>query len=146
MKEADIETCIRNYLTSGEFNHEAYHPARDFLSGLLDITIVKPVIEFFTGTDPVSYTHLIYVRGEKEKEVAIRKIEIGENILDTGDFRIIIYDEMIAVEGAVSYTHLDVYKRQMYMKQQEPIWIPCRTILYRQKKILTRRWKRDLRN
>ena len=47
MKESDIETCIRNYLTSGEFNHEAYHPARDFLSGLLDITIVKPVIEFF---------------------------------------------------------------------------------------------------
>lgn len=44
----------------------------------------------------------IYVRGEKEKEVAIRKIEIGENILDTGDFRIIIYDEMIAVEGAHS--------------------------------------------
>ena len=41
----------------------------------------------------------IYVRGEKEKEVAIHKIEIGENILDTGDFRIIIYDEMIAVEG-----------------------------------------------
>ena len=41
----------------------------------------------------------IYVRGKKEKEVAIRKIEIGENILDTGDFRIIIYDEMIAVEG-----------------------------------------------
>ena len=54
MKEADIETCIRNYLTSGEFNHEAYHPARDFLSGLLDITIVKPVIEFFTGTDLIT--------------------------------------------------------------------------------------------
>ena len=28
MKEADIQTCIRNYLTSGEFNYEAYHPAR----------------------------------------------------------------------------------------------------------------------
>ena len=41
----------------------------------------------------------IYVRGEKEKEVAIRKIEIGENILDTGEFQIIIYDERIAVEG-----------------------------------------------
>ena len=54
MKEADIETCIRNYLTSGEFNHEAYHPALDFLSGLLDITIVKPVIEFFTGTDLIT--------------------------------------------------------------------------------------------
>ena len=54
MKEADIETCIRNYLTSGEFNHEAYHPARDFLSGLLDITIVKPVIDFFTGTDLIT--------------------------------------------------------------------------------------------
>lgn len=54
MKEADIETCIRNYLTSGEFNHDAYHPARDFLSGLLDITIVKPVIEFFTGTDLIT--------------------------------------------------------------------------------------------
>ena len=50
----DIETCIRNYLTSGEFNHEAYHPARDFLSGLLDITIVKPVIEFFIGTDLIT--------------------------------------------------------------------------------------------
>ena len=50
----DIETCIRNYLTSGEFNHDAYHPARDFLSGLLDITIVKPVIEFFTGTDLIT--------------------------------------------------------------------------------------------
>ena len=54
MKEADIETCIRNYLTSGEFNHEAYHPALDFLSGLLGITIVKPVIEFFTGTDLIT--------------------------------------------------------------------------------------------
>ena len=54
MKEADIEICIRNYLTSGEFNHEAYHPALDFLSGLLDITIVKPVIEFFTGTDLIT--------------------------------------------------------------------------------------------
>ena len=54
MKESDIETCIRNYLTSGEFNHEAYHPALDFLSGLLDITIVKPVIEFFTGTDLIT--------------------------------------------------------------------------------------------
>ena len=50
----DIETCIRDYLTSGEFNHEAYHPALDFLSGLLDITIVKPVIEFFTGTDLIT--------------------------------------------------------------------------------------------
>ena len=50
----DIETCIRNYLTSGEFNHEAYHPALDFLSGLLGITIVKPVIEFFTGTDLIT--------------------------------------------------------------------------------------------
>ena len=36
----------------------------------------------------------IYVRCKKEKEVAIRKIEIGENILDTGDFRIIFYDEI----------------------------------------------------
>ena len=33
MKEADIETCIRNYLTSGEFNHEAYHPALDSCPG-----------------------------------------------------------------------------------------------------------------
>lgn len=28
MKEADIQTCIRSYLTSGEFNHEVYHLAR----------------------------------------------------------------------------------------------------------------------
>ena len=68
MKEADIETCIRNYLTSGEFNHEAYHPALDFLSGLLDITIVKPVIEFFTGTDLITGERL--TEAEKYQKMA----------------------------------------------------------------------------
>ena len=54
MGQEDIETCIEAYLTAGEFNHMAYHPVKDFLSGLLDITIVKPLIESVTGYDMIT--------------------------------------------------------------------------------------------
>ncbi len=54
MKEGDINKCIKGYLTSGEYGHKAYHPAQDFLSGLLDITIIKPIIECITGKDLIT--------------------------------------------------------------------------------------------
>lgn len=74
MKEKDIETCIRNYMTSGEFDHEAYHPALDFLSGLLDITIVKPVMEFFTGTDLITGEKL--TESQKYQKLACAAVDL----------------------------------------------------------------------
>lgn len=54
----DLDKRVEQYLTYGEFDHEAYHPVEDFLSGLLDLTIVKPIYECCTGTDIITKERL----------------------------------------------------------------------------------------
>ena len=50
----DINTFLEGYLVSGEYDHTVYDPVKDFISGLLDITIIKPIIECFTGEDLIT--------------------------------------------------------------------------------------------
>lgn len=50
----DINTFLKSYLTYGEYEHKGYHPVKDFLSGLLDITIIKPVVECVIGKDLIT--------------------------------------------------------------------------------------------
>lgn len=52
--DMDVNTFLEGYLVSGEYNHKSYHPVKDFLSGLLDITIIKPVIECVIGEDLIT--------------------------------------------------------------------------------------------
>ena len=87
MGQEDIETCIEAYLTAGEFNHTAYHPVKDFLSGLLDITIVKPLIESVTGYDMITGERLT------ETEQAIKLAGACVDLFTFGQ-------GMLAIEGA----------------------------------------------
>ncbi|MDO4304193.1 MAG: pre-toxin TG domain-containing protein, partial [Bacillota bacterium] len=54
MEDKDINACIEAYMTAGEYDHKAYHPVKDFLSGLLDMTIIKPLVECVTGKDLIT--------------------------------------------------------------------------------------------
>ena len=54
MKDKVINACIEAYMKGGEYDHKAYHPVKDFLSGLLDMTIIKPVAECIMGKDLIT--------------------------------------------------------------------------------------------
>ena len=49
-----LDTFLKEYLAYGEYDHKAYYPVVDFFSGLLDITIIKPIIECITRTDLIT--------------------------------------------------------------------------------------------
>ena len=87
MKEKNIQTCIEKYLTSGEYDHKAYHPVKDFLSGLLDYTIVKPIIECCCCTDLITGERL----NETEKAVKLAGAAVDLFTLGQG---------MIALKGS----------------------------------------------
>lgn len=75
----DVNACIEAYMTSGEYNHHAYHPIRDMLSGILDITVVKPIIECFTGTDLITGERLTETeKAWKAAGAAIDAITFGQ--------------------------------------------------------------------
>ena len=54
MTEGDINTMMEAYLYGGEFVHESHHPFGNFISGILDVTIVKPLIECIIGKDLIT--------------------------------------------------------------------------------------------
>lgn len=46
-----INRCLQGFLISGEYDHKAYHPVRDFVSTVADVTIILPLIESIIGYD-----------------------------------------------------------------------------------------------
>lgn len=52
--KADINQYLKGILISGEFDHKAYHPIRDFVSAVADVTIILPLIESITGKDYIT--------------------------------------------------------------------------------------------
>lgn len=45
---------IEYLIKDGEFDHKVNQPFKSFVSGLLDLTIIKPIIEVYTGTDLIT--------------------------------------------------------------------------------------------
>ena len=45
---------IEYLIKDGEFDHKVNQPFKSFVSGLLDLTIIKPIIEAYTGTDLIT--------------------------------------------------------------------------------------------
>ena len=77
----DINECVQVYLTNGEFNHEEYHPVRDILSGVLDVTVVKPLLESIIGYDIITQERLDEIgRSFKLAEGVIGAITLGQGI------------------------------------------------------------------
>ena len=70
----DLNTFLKNYVSYGEYDHKAYHPVGDFFSGLLDITVIKPIIECITGTDLITGEDL--TEGEKSMKLAGAVIDL----------------------------------------------------------------------
>ena len=57
---------------------------------------------------PVSYTHLYFYGDDEEDSEIIRKEGQIEPLKTDKE----PYEAIVSAEGSVSYTHLDVYKRQ----------------------------------
>ena len=82
MSEEEINACIESYITNGEFDHKAYHPVGDFLSGMLDVVPVKPLIESFTGKDLITQEQLTDAeRGMKFVEACVGFFTFGQGAL-----------------------------------------------------------------
>ena len=70
----EINKFLEGYLVTGEFEHVGYHPVRDFLSGLADLTIVIPILDCILGKDIITgedfyflESHLIATLYQKEE-------------------------------------------------------------------------------
>jgi len=53
-RQIDLETYLKYISTLGEYDHKMDKPFENFISGILDVTIVKPVIEACTGYDLIT--------------------------------------------------------------------------------------------
>lgn len=49
--DTDINTYLKDFLTDGEYYHRGYHPFKDFLSAVADVTIILPLVESIVGYD-----------------------------------------------------------------------------------------------
>ena len=99
---------------------------------------------------PVSYTHLPSARAKAQLAVAEKYEEAGTRLAKAAAF--FAQAEQLATAGQwdpVSYTHLDVYKRQVFAGAQAVDWITIKIPPGRLRSIkptLTDRWVPCLRN
>ncbi len=81
----DINTFLEGYLTYGEYEHTGYHPVRDFLSGLADVTIIIPVIDAILGKDIITGETLNdFERGMKAAGATIDLFTLGQAMVLAG--------------------------------------------------------------
>jgi len=52
--DLDLNGYIEDLIKAGEFDHHGYHPGADFVSSVLDFTIVWPLFKSVTGHDPIT--------------------------------------------------------------------------------------------
>ena len=79
MTEGDINTMMEAYLYGGEFVHESHHPFGNFISGILDVTIVKPLIECVIGKDLITGDKLTeFEQGMQFVDVLIGVLTLGQ--------------------------------------------------------------------
>ena len=79
MTEGDINTMMEAYLYGGEFVHESHHPFGNFISGILDVTIVKPLIECIIGKDLITGDKLTeFEQGMQFVDVLLGVLTLGQ--------------------------------------------------------------------
>ena len=78
----DVDQIMEEYLYSGEYTHKKNEPVKEFVSGLLDITIVKPFIECIIGQDLITGEKLTdYEMAMKFVSAAIGVLIFGQGTL-----------------------------------------------------------------
>ena len=77
-----VDELLEIYLYAGEYSHEEYHPIKKFVSGILDVTIVKPFIESIYGKDLITGEKLTdFERGMKLVNALIGAMTLGQGAL-----------------------------------------------------------------
>ena len=57
-KDISLDKYLEWYADSGDDFHKGYHPVADMMSGIADITIIKPVVECIIGKDLITGEYL----------------------------------------------------------------------------------------
>lgn len=79
-----LDDYLKNLVNGGDFSHQMDQPFKSFLSGLLDITIVKPIIDACTGYDCITGEDLSDTeRGMKIIFAVIDAVTLGSAIAAT---------------------------------------------------------------
>ena len=73
-----VDELLEIYLYAGEYSHEEYHPIGNFISGILDVTIVKPFIESIYGKDLITGEKLTdFERGMQLVNALVGAVTLG---------------------------------------------------------------------
>ena len=77
-----LEEYLDQLVTMGEFSHTKDQPFRQFLSAVLDLTIVLPIIEACTGTDYITDEDLSdFERGMKGVGAVVGIFSLGTSVV-----------------------------------------------------------------
>ena len=84
LEEYGYEAYIKQISDQGSFNHQMDKPLESFVSAVLDITIIKPLIEACTGEDMITHEDLSDLeRGMKVVFATIDLITFGTGLAAT---------------------------------------------------------------
>ena len=77
-----VDELLEVYLYAGEYSHEEHHPIKNFISGILDVTIVKPFIESIYGKDLITGEKLTdFERGMQFVNAIVGAVSLGQGAL-----------------------------------------------------------------
>ena len=77
-----LDQILEIYLYSGEYDHKEYHPVGNFVSGILDITIIKPFIESIWGHDLITGEKLTdFERGMQLVNALVGVVTFGQGAM-----------------------------------------------------------------
>lgn len=76
------EQLFEFYLHGGEYGHKEYHPIGNFISGILDVTIIKPLIESIWGQDLITGEKLTdFERGMQLINAVVGALTLGQGAM-----------------------------------------------------------------
>ena len=91
-----LDQMLEMYLYSGEYSHDEYHPIGNLISGILDVTIIKPFVESIYGKDLITGEKLTdFERGMQFVNAVVGAVTFGQGALALD------FSEMSAKEIAV---------------------------------------------
>ncbi len=77
-----LDQMLEMYLYSGEYSHSEYHPVGNLISGILDVTIIKPFVESIYGKDLITGEKLTdFERGMQFVNAVVGAVTFGQGAL-----------------------------------------------------------------
>ena len=115
--EVKLGEYIDTIVMQGSFNHQMDKPVESFVSGVLDVTIIKPLIESVIGVDLITHDDLNGLeRGMKGVSAllsiyATGTVLLGTNVSKIGTQEVLAYTaKAMVVDSSAQLTALGVQK------------------------------------